>query len=293
MTANLVEIIYDMQIKMKPTTMVTLEKAFQVNDLTGTGQFEFKDFEEILGSKCGLFLKRQDLTKLYNHFEGKHYSEFLAALKGQLSPRREAIILKAWDALSGGQPAVPVANYWARFQPAAHPRVLSGAQTVDQIVAEQRIILSRSVGSGGAGLDDFQVTKQLFIDSVSSTSSSVVHDDDLFIDIVAGVWGVKENENAGKISGAFLENVKNVLWEKVRQKTEQTATESERLRLALKQLDLEDTGRLDYNQFCHGLGKFGVVLEEPVSRAFFAAHSQGQPTLDYAKFSLAVCTASV
>lgn len=288
MTANLVEIVFDLQRKMKPTTMSTLEKAFAVNDSTGTGQFEFGDFEAILG-KVGLFCKRQDLTKLFNHFENKHYSEFLSALRGGVSPRREDMILKAWASLSGGAPAVPVAKFWDVFNPARHPRVLSGAQTPSQIGLEQRTILSRS---GVPGTDDAQITKQHFIDMNVSASAADPHDDDLFCDILAGVWGVSEDGSSGMIPAAFLERVKNVLWEKVRQKTEPTAMESERLRLSLKQLDLEETGRLDYPTFLLGLEKFGVVLEEAVSRAFFAAHSGRQATLDIAAFSLAICSPS-
>lgn len=65
--------------------MSTLALAFKANDSKKNGMFDFGEVEAIL-AKGGLFLKRQELTKLFRHFDAAqneqiNYREFLRAIQ--------------------------------------------------------------------------------------------------------------------------------------------------------------------------------------------------------------------
>lgn len=294
MSSNgLVEIVYDLRKGMTSTTLVTLERCFEQNSIDNDGSFSktgisFDDFVAVTG-KVGMFLPRQCFSRLYSYFQNQHYSEFVKALRGELSSRREAMILKTWAALSGGADTIPLAKYWDGFNPAMHPDVLSGKHTAQVIGQMQEKQVRRA---GVAGTDDAVVSKQQFIDMYSNASAADPYDDDRFCQILEGVWGVVEDAFAGQIPAAFLEQVKDVLWEKVRQKTSCTSAESETLRKSLIFIDKEATGKLDYPMFLEGLEHYGVTLEDKVSSAFFMAHAKGD-LVDIADFSVAICNPSV
>lgn len=278
---------------MKSTTLVTLEKCFELNSIDNDGVFSktgisFDDFVAILG-KVGLFTPRQSCAKLFNYFTNQHYTEFVKALRGELSSRRNTMILKAWAALSGNADTIPLAKYWDCFNPALHPDVLSGKHTAQEIGRQQEKQVKRM---GVSGTDDAVVSKQQFIDMNANASAADPYDDDRFCQILEGVWGVVEDDFANEIPANFLEQVKDVLWEKVRQKTACTSSESETLRKSLLFIDKEGTGLLDYPMFLEGLRHYGVTLEEKVSGAFFMAHAKGG-LVDIADFAVAICNPSV
>lgn len=278
---SIVETVDVIREQMNAATMVTLARTFEVNDHTGTGKFEFDDFETIL-KKCAIFVKLQELKRLHRRFGNEHYSEFLSVLRGELSPRREAMIQRVWDAITGESAVLTLDVLWGRFTPDMHPKVQSTAMSVETVVAQMQSTLAR-MGIVEGSL----VTFEQFRDIYANASSADFYDDDLFVRILEGVWGVPE-ANATPVPAGFLQKVRAVLWEKVRQKTATGSSEKDTLRLALRSLDLENCGSVGLHQFRMGLEKFGLALQLNVSELLFRAHAEGE-WLDIAAFAEAVC----
>jgi len=274
---------------MKSTTMSQLNKAFQVNDTTGEGTYNFEDFEAVLG-KAGLFTKRQELTKLFRHFDVNktgtiNYRPFITSLRGELSPRREEMIKKVFSVLAAGGDAASLSRFWECFNPKGHPQVKTGEKTEDDIAVAMRNTMAYCNISGDPNAT---LTWQEFHAIYLSMSSADPYDDDWFIASLSGCWGIAEGPADDMVNAAFLSKVRAAVFEKVRQRTTPNCQESETLRLTFKSIDLEEAGELDYDKFLVGLERFGVVLEEKVSMALFRAHQQNG-TVNIVNFSQAVC----
>jgi len=275
--SDLVEIVDTIRRNMGETNFFKLKKAFRVNDTRGDGTFDYTSFEDIL-SKCGIFLKRQDQTKIYGHFdpnktETLSASDFALALQGEMSARRLAMVLKAFGETAGD---------WTKYNPEAHPDVQMGKKNAEQINLENETCFNM-MGAGSP------MTSEQFVEFYSTKSAGDPYDDNRFIATLSGPWGVAEDGAGNNITAGFLQSIECVLWEKVRQRTCAGAQERETLRLALLKLDLEDSGSLNYEQFVLGLEKFGMPLDAQVSAALFASHAENG-VLNAQNFADGVCS---
>jgi hypothetical protein len=139
--ADLPEIIAELKLQVTRKGMNgvrTLSKAFAVNDTNRTGFFNFEEFVAVLG-KAGLFLRRQDATRVFRHFdlngdERLSYREFLRSLQPPLSDRHCGILRQVFASLDvAGCGAVAADALKANFNAAQHPAVLAGEQTPDGV----------------------------------------------------------------------------------------------------------------------------------------------------------------
>lgn len=88
--------------------------------------------------KVGLFLKRQEMTKLFRHFdingnERLVYAEFMRALQGDISERRCGIIRQVFDLFAKGREYVCVDDLKANFDASNHPSVMTGELSSESI----------------------------------------------------------------------------------------------------------------------------------------------------------------
>lgn len=268
-STDLVEIVHNLRTKLEDTTLLKLEACFKVNDITKTGRFNWSDFDMIL-QKVGIFMKKQESTKLYRHFDHDKLEqvdcfEFLSALRGEMSQRRTNMITQVWEMLGDGAASIPYEKIANSFNPAGHPEVLTGSKSPEEVFQKSAVARMYRMGE--------TTTFDNFVHAYGATSAANAYDDDYFVATLSGTWGIDEAGVNSGVSKEFLLRIMSVLWEKVRQRTAQTAQESETLRLSLKKLDLESTGKLDFYQFKMALEKFGVVLAEPIARALFDMHS--------------------
>lgn len=285
---DLVEIVHDIRGQMKPQTGAALEAAFKANDVAGNGLYNFEDFESVLG-KCGLFVKRQDLTKLYRSFdtnksEQVDYKQFLSALQGEVSPRRAAMLDAVWAKLARGNASITMAQFWDAFEPRRYPKVLTGELSADDVVEQMKATL---FFANLENTPDATLTKAMFDAIYAKQGCANLYDDDWFVAVLEGTWGVQESPDDQGLNPAFFKKICRVLFEKVRQRTPAESLESETLRLALIALDLQNTGVLSYGVFQMGLEKFGVVLEPRVCQALFAYFAP-DGTIGIPEFALAV-----
>lgn len=277
MSRDLVEIVHELRTQLAKRgglSMKTLALAFAVNDRDRSGYFDFEEFELILG-RAGLFLKRQELTKLFRYFdrdqnERVSYNEFLRGLQGELNERRTSIIRQAFQKMDKtGNGIVDMEDVVGTYDASRHPLVISGQKTSDQIMVEFLEGFkdhSTGVSPGIPGV----VTWDNWVEYYRGVSASIV-DDDYFVYMMEQAWRITESSKIGSdVPLELIHKIENVLREKIRQKTTPTAAESETLRKAFKHFDIDDSQSVSYAEFLFALERFGIVLEEKVSRALFA-----------------------
>jgi len=124
----------------------TLEVAFGVNDHDNTRLFDFAEFVAIL-EKSGVFLKRQNLTKIYRFFdkdqnERVDYAHFLAALLGEWTLARRQVVDQIWSQLDVEQRGfINKAQLISATMPHRHPSVLAGIKSANAILKEIELAL--------------------------------------------------------------------------------------------------------------------------------------------------------
>jgi len=305
--ADLVELVHSLQTQLAQRgahSFRTLQLAFDVNDRDRSGLFDFAEVEAIL-AKVGLFLKRQHLTRLYRHFDTQqnervYYPELLDALRGPLSPRRQNLIHQVFDSLdTANHGAVDVELIIRSYDASKHPQVLSGEKKVEQVAREFRLAFD-----GAGGLNNGAVTREEFVKFYAGISASIPYDDDYFATLIARCWGVKEHVPAslaatllrGSSSSAaaaaasptpLLSRVRHIFREKVRQKTVNTKSEVENLRLVFKHYDLANSGAVNYSQFKQALQRFGIYLDEATLSALFDEFdTERNGRIDYLHFAV-------
>jgi hypothetical protein len=288
MSTSLVVVVHSLRKQMNAATMTTITKACEVNDRNGDGIFDVRQMEEILNT-CGVFCKKQDFKRLYKHFEGKHYSEFVGALRGKMSARREAMVKKVWETLWTGAMEISVKVFWSQFDANKHPLVKAGAKSAQQIADEQQAVFTRSnVGAYEGSIISFHDFRTLYCD----VSASEPYDDQAFVDMLQSVWGVVEDPTDFQISAHQIANLKAALWEKVRQRKKLDGEgEYNHLRLSLQnQFDgpVEDAEMVDYPTFVRGLQLFGFDIHDDLTRALFEEHAYGG-LMSVPSFSADVC----
>lgn len=177
------------QLQRRDRGFEVLCRAFEVND-NGSGIFNFNDFVEILG-KGGIFLKRQELTKIYRQFDSE--------LQEQLQSRE-------------------------------------------------------------------------------------------FLNFIAGVESINYEESSEAPAGSqVMERVKNVLREKVRQKTVSGSSEELKLLRAFRHFDQDNTGYVNYDEFYAALERFGIKLQPDLSEELFAQFAvNGAREIAYGEFVAAL-----
>ena len=119
-----------------------LTGAFAQTDFDGSGNVTREDFNDVL-NYCGLFLSEQNLTVVQKYF-AQNPNEckitatipidgFLSEMRITLSPRRQAIVNKAWASLGGGD-AIDTRSMVASFNAAGHTLVKQGTHTAENIL---------------------------------------------------------------------------------------------------------------------------------------------------------------
>jgi len=140
--------------------LVQLKDVFLSFDRDGNGVLNQLEFEEFL-SKLGVFLARQELRVVYDHFDmnkdgNVQYSELVAMLKSDMSNERLAMVKRAWQCLSGGAPQVSFESLVQRYNAPAHPRVTSREKKAETIMSD-------FVGLMGEKAQGGQISEEAFI----------------------------------------------------------------------------------------------------------------------------------
>jgi hypothetical protein len=119
-----------------------LTGAFAQVDYDGSGNVTRQDFNDVL-NYCGLFCSEQNLTTVQKFFAPNPnackitatipISGFVREMLVPLTPRRRAMVAKAWVSLGGGD-TVDTRAMLANFKAAGHVYVRQGSHTAEDIM---------------------------------------------------------------------------------------------------------------------------------------------------------------
>ena len=249
-------------------------RAFAVNDPQRSGRVDVDTLEAVL-AKVGVFLRRQQLTKLFRYVDrdGRGsllVADFLQAVQGELSERRFAIIQAAFAQLDSQRAgSVPLAAILRSFDAVGHPSVLSGSRSEQQVRADLAAALEGAGGSSGGS-----VSAAEWADYYAGISCVTPQDDDYFCAMMERCWHVREARGRDDRQ-ALLNRVRHILRERTAQRDSGMRTESEKLRVMLKWWDLEGSGLVSFPQFHGALQRFGLVLDDQTTHALFDLFDSG------------------
>ena len=256
-------------------------RAFAVNDSQRSGRVDVDTLEAVL-AKVGVFLKRQQLTRLFRYVDRDGsgsllVADLLQAVQGCLSERRYALVQAAFRAL-GCQRAgsVPLTAILQTFDASGHPSVLSGSKSAQQVASDFAAAFE-GAGSGSGGL----VSLSEWTDYYAGISAVTPQDDDYFCAMLERCWHVREVRGRDDRQ-ALLNRVRHILRERTAQRDSGMRTESEKLRVMLKWWDLEGSGLVSFPQFHGALQRFGLVLDDATTHALFAQFdAAGSGSINY------------
>lgn len=115
------------------------------------------------------------------------FDEFLRGIRGNLSARRRALIMMAYDTLdTDGSGVVTRADILAAYDTSKHPEVLAGKKTRDEVITEFMAQWETDKADG-------TVTRDEFLDYYKDVSASV-DTDDYFELMIRNAWHITGGE---------------------------------------------------------------------------------------------------
>eukprot|EP01083_Nonionella_stella_P047871 128149_1 len=274
---NTDEIIHRLRIELAKrgeASIRTLSKTFLIADSDNNKTLGFEEFDQVM-NKCGLFLTHHEASKLKKVFdknkdERVDYEEFLLGLQGSLNDRRLAMVVKAFEKFDvTGDGIIDSEDMKKTYDASQHAKVKIGERSEEQVM---KTFLDSFEGAGGN--KDGKVTKDEFIQYYTGISASIPYNDDYFCQMMENAWKIKESggEKERISQAAYLEQVEQILREKVRQKTFGSETGETTLKKTFKWFDLDDCGYVDFKEWDQALERFGVRLSPQDSKALFAKY---------------------
>jgi len=250
--------------------MANLGRFFKVNDSDRSGSFDLTEFEKILCHN-GIFLKRQELTQLFRAFDvdksgSLRYEEFMRAVVGTLNERRQKLVDQAFGLLDAdGSGSLTIKDIAAKFDASQAAEVKSGKKTKEEVMHE---FFSTLTAKGSNDAADGVITKEEFYEYFAEIGACIP-DDDYFVLMMERSWHITEGKFTADVSTAEIERIKQLLIEKIRQKTTGAQSEGLTVLRVFRFFDLDNSGTVSFTEFVFTLERFGIVVDEKVSRALF------------------------
>jgi len=167
---------------------------FKRMDYSGNNKLDPTEFEQALAA-FGLFPKKVELQALIKYYDvdgdGQvSYDEFIRGLRDELTERRLAMVLKAFNMLDrDGSGQITVSDIINTYDVSTNPAFIERRKTKEQLLAE---FLDNF--EGAKGNRDGIVTQDEFIDYYTDLSMSVPNDD-YFVAMMETAWQCPERED--------------------------------------------------------------------------------------------------
>lgn len=220
---------------------------------------------------------------VFDHFDANKdgniaYSEFVNVLKDDMTDGRIAIVKRAWQQLSGGAGEVPFEELVAKFNAPAHPRVTSREKKAETVMSDFVTLMGEKAPQG-------TVSEEAFISYYSDCNAVLPADrESYFIDVILKTWGLTGGAEA--VSGGRVQEIEDVIFEKIRQRTHGADDEGKTMRKVFKHFDLDGFGTIDFGEFKKALETIGCLFKDFEMRAVFDKFDKdGNNKLDYEEFS--------
>jgi hypothetical protein len=160
---------------------------------------------------------------------------------------------------------------------AAHPRVKTREK-------KPETVLQDFLNCMGPRAQDGKITENSFIEYYADINACLpAEKDDYFIDLVLKVWNLTSGVH---VPAARLEELENIIFEKIRQKTHGADDEGKTIRKIFRHFDLDGFGTIEPAEFRKSLETIGCIFKDFELDALFNkfdANANGK--LDYEEFS--------
>jgi Ca2+-binding EF-hand superfamily protein len=163
-------------------------------DYNRNGKLDCAEFEQAL-AYFGLFPKKVELQALMKYYDidgdgNICYEEFLSGLRDDLTPRRSAMVEKAFAIMDmNGSQSIDVKDIGDMYDVSCHKDFIEGRKTKEQIVNE-----FLDTFDGARGNNDGKVSKNEWVDYYTDLSISLPSDD-YFVQMMESTWGICEHED--------------------------------------------------------------------------------------------------
>jgi Ca2+-binding EF-hand superfamily protein len=165
----------------------SLANIFKRMDFNGNKKLDSSEFEQALAA-FGLFPKKVELQALMTYYDvdgdgNITYEEFLRGLRDDLTPRRAAMVQKAFAMLDkDGSGQITISDIAGVYDVSMNPEFLEGRKTKDEILTD---FLSNF--EGAKGNRDGVITTKEFTDYYTDLSMSTPSDE-YFVRMMESTW---------------------------------------------------------------------------------------------------------
>lgn len=240
-------------------------------------------------TKSGIFLNLKQLSTLIRAYPAGpariSKKKFAENLKGVLNERRLRMLKRVFDHIDkNGNGKLDYKEMMNRFNPKGHPS--AKATLLSWEVVEDRMI---AVFKGAEQTK--YLTFEDFAHFYSLMSATIPRNDDLFVEILCGVWGITERDEIKEITKSHpkVQTVLNVLKEKIRQKTKtQRGNEQNTLMKTFRYFDINKSETLNADEWNKALERNGVVVSKAMSKTIFDLYAGKDGAMDYVEFTKAM-----
>lgn len=245
-----------------------LAKTFNIADFNNNGNLDMAEFEEAL-HYAGLFLKKNEMKMLFQFYDKSgdgeiNYQEFIGGLASPMNARRVSMVQKVFQRMDrDGSGIISKGEVAHLYNAKAHPSVLKGEKTQDEVLTE--FLNGFESGGNSDGAVSWQEWQGYYRDLSASVPS-----DDYFIAMMEGVWQVRE-DGALDETQQKINSLCEILKEKVRQKAKPAGALEQTLTRAFKHFDSDESGEVTPDEFRKTLESFGITLSRKELKAFFRA----------------------
>jgi len=262
--------------------MDQLKDVFFDFDKDQSGTLNKLEFEEFM-SKLGVFLARQELRCVYDHFDLNKdgqisYGEFIQVLKSEISNDRIAIVKHAFNFLAQGAPSVSFETLVSKYNAPLHPRVTSREKKAETVFNDFVTLMGQHAQGG-------QISEEGFLSFYADANAVLPNEkENYFIDMVLKTWGV--NSNIANVPAPRLAELEDIIFEKIRQRTHGADDEGKTVRRVFKHFDLDGYGTIEPSEFKKALETIGCLFKDYELQAIFGKYDKdNNGKLDYEEFA--------
>jgi len=229
-----------------------------------------------------MFLATQEVSELFRNFdvngdEQVDMQEFLVTLQGEMSEKRLSAVKLAFRFLDTAERGtLSVGTLLQAYRSGQHPRVATREKTPALVAEEFKAAIESYADAGG------NVSEDAFLSYYLSQGATVpLEQDDYFVNLIVQTWGIDPSEPQEKLTA-----LKNIIFEKVRQRVHGNDDEGKVIIRHFRFYDLDSSGALNLSEFSKALSHLGCAFTPTELHMLFTEYDSNKNGLiDYEEFA--------